>query len=99
MLVRDSAVGTDLDKRYVLVVNKDKAIEYRPVTLGPAVAAGLRLVRTGLAAGEMVVVNGLQRVRPGMKVDPVVVEMEPAAEKTQINGANAAAGADAPAGK
>jgi membrane fusion protein, multidrug efflux system len=99
MLVRDSAVGTDLDKRYVLVVNKDKAIEYRPVTLGPAVASGLRLVRTGLAAGEVVVVNGLQRVRPGMKVDPVVVEMEPAAEAAQINGANAAAGAGAPAGK
>jgi multidrug efflux system membrane fusion protein len=45
------------------------------VTLGPIVD-GLRVVRSGLKAGEPVVVNGLQRVRPGMPVEPV---LEPAA--------------------
>jgi multidrug efflux system membrane fusion protein len=75
-LVRDGAIGTDLDKRYVFVLTKDRAVEYRPITLGPAVDA-LRVVRTGLAPGDLVVVNGLQRVRPGMKVDPVTVAMEP----------------------
>lgn len=75
MLVRDGAVGTDLNKRYVLVVNKENAVEYRPVALGPAVG-GLRVIRSGLAAGDLVVVNGLQRVRPGMRVDPARVEME-----------------------
>jgi multidrug efflux system membrane fusion protein len=95
LLVRDSAIGTDLDKRFVLVVNEAKAIEYRPVTLGPALA-GLRLVRAGLTPGEVIVVNGLQRVRPGMKVDPVIVEMEAAQVSATATGATADA---APAGK
>ena len=64
VLVEDRAVGTDLDRRFVFVVDKDKKIESRPVTLGPVVD-GLRVVRKGLTAGELVVVNGLQRVRPG----------------------------------
>jgi multidrug efflux system membrane fusion protein len=97
VLVRDSAVGTDLDKRFVLVVNQERTIEYRPVTLGPTVA-GLRLVRSGLVAGELVVVNGLQRVRPGAKVDPSIVEMDPATEKTSTAAA-AGSGAPASAGK
>ena len=46
------------------------------MTLGPNVGS-LRVVRTGSSADELVVVNGLQRVRPGMKIDPVVTEMEP----------------------
>ena len=68
LLIQDRAVGTDLGKRFVFVVNKDHAIEYRVVTLGPIVD-GLRVVKTGLKPGDLVVVNGLQRVRPGAKVD------------------------------
>ena len=79
-LVRDGAVGTDLDKRYVLIVNKDNAIEQRPVTLGPNLD-GLRVVRSGLSQGDLVVVNGLQRVRPGMKVEPVVFPWKPPARR------------------
>jgi multidrug efflux system membrane fusion protein len=93
-LVRDAAVGTDLDKRYVLVVGKDQTVEYRPVTLGPTVGP-LRVVRRGLAAGELVVVNGMQRVRPGMKIDPVIAAMEPATGAPAADGA----AASAPAGK
>jgi membrane fusion protein, multidrug efflux system len=48
------------------------------VTLGPIVD-GLRVVRSGLAAGEPIVINGLQRVRPGAHVTPVVVDMAQAA--------------------
>ena len=78
LLVQDRAIGTDLDKKFVLVVGPDNTIEYRAVTLGPIVD-GLRVVRTGLEKGNRVVVNGLQRVRPGAKVDAAAVEMEPAA--------------------
>ena len=78
LLVQDRAVGTDLDKKFVLIVGPEQTIQYRAVTLGPLVD-GLRVVRTGLAAGDHVVVNGLQRVRPGAKVDPVPVQMDPAA--------------------
>jgi multidrug efflux system membrane fusion protein len=71
VLIDDRAVGTDLDKRFVYVVKPDSTIEYRSVTLGPIVE-GLRVVRDGLSNGERVVVNGLQRVRPGVKVDAVI---------------------------
>jgi membrane fusion protein, multidrug efflux system len=71
LLIQDRAVGTDLSKKFVYVVGTKNEIQYRSVTLGPIVD-GLRVVRTGLEAGESVVVNGLQRVRPGVQVTPVV---------------------------
>lgn len=70
LLIQDRAVGTDLSKKFVYVVSSGNKAEYRPVTLGPIVD-GLRVVRTGLTAGEPVVVNGLQRIRPGMAVQPL----------------------------
>jgi multidrug efflux system membrane fusion protein len=70
VLIQDRAVGTDLSKKFVYVVTPAQEIEYRAVTLGP-VLAGLRVVRSGLRPGEAVVVNGLQRVRPGMQVRAV----------------------------
>jgi RND family efflux transporter MFP subunit len=74
VLVNDSAVGTDQTVRYVLVVGKDNKVEYRPVQLGPVVD-GLRVVQSGLGAGETIVVNGLQRVRPGAQVQAQRVAM------------------------
>ena len=70
LLIQDRAVGTDLNKKFVYVVSPQSEIEYRPVTLGPIVN-GLRVVREGLKAGEPVVVDGLQRIRPGARVQPV----------------------------
>jgi RND family efflux transporter MFP subunit len=90
VLIQDRAVGTDLDKRFVFVVDKGRTIQYRAVTLGPLVD-GLRVVRSGLAPGDLVVVSGLQRVRPGVQVDPVTVAMD--ARPTDAAGsAGAAAG-------
>ena len=74
VLVQDRAVGTDLDRRFVLVVDGNKTIESRTVTLGPIVD-GLRVVQKGLTSGELIVVNGLQRVRPGAQVKATVVPM------------------------
>jgi len=67
-------LGTDLDRRFVLVVDGNKTIESRTVTLGPIVD-GLRVVQKGLKPGELIVVNGLQRVRPGAQVKATVVPM------------------------
>ena len=75
VLVRDEAIGTDLDKRFVYVIGQDKAIAYRAVTLGPIVD-GLRVIRSGLAADDVVVTRGLQRVRPGVKVTAALEAME-----------------------
>jgi len=69
VLVSESAVGTDQDKRFVLVVGADNKVAYRPVSLGASVD-GLRIVTAGLKPGERIVVNGLQRVRPGAVVAP-----------------------------
>jgi RND family efflux transporter MFP subunit len=74
ILINDSAVGTDQSVRYVLVVGADNKVEYRPVKLGPIVE-GLRVVREGLSPGESIVVNGLQRVRPGAPITPQRVAM------------------------
>src|SRR4051812_17000542 len=64
VLVSERAIGTDQEKKYVLVVGAGEKAEYREVTLG-ASTNGLRMVLTGLKPGERIVVNGLQRVRPG----------------------------------
>jgi membrane fusion protein, multidrug efflux system len=79
VLIQDRAVGTDLSKKFVYVVGPKHDIQYRAVTLGPIVD-GLRVVRSGLKAGEPVVVNGLQRVRPGVEVTPVLEAMDQTTE-------------------
>ncbi|MET0292300.1 MAG: efflux RND transporter periplasmic adaptor subunit [Steroidobacteraceae bacterium] len=74
-LINDRAIATDQDRRFVLVVGEGDKVEYRAITTGP-VFEGLRVVRSGLKPGERVIVNGLQRVRPGMPVKPRMVPME-----------------------
>ena len=73
-LARDEAVVTDLNQKYVFVLGKNNTLEYRPVKLGP-MTEGLRVVRDGLRNGDVIVVNGLQRVRPGAAVNPKKVPM------------------------
>jgi RND family efflux transporter MFP subunit len=68
-LIQDQAIGTDQDRKFVLVLKSDNTVEYRPVTPGPIVD-GLRVIESGLKPGERIVINGLMRVRPGMKVAP-----------------------------
>ncbi len=70
VLVSERAVGTDQDKKFVFVVGADNHAAYREVTLGPTVN-GMRIVTSGLRADERIVVNGLQRVRPGALVQPM----------------------------
>jgi membrane fusion protein, multidrug efflux system len=77
VLIDDRAIGTDLDKRFVYVVNAAQEVEYRAVTLGPLVD-DLRVVRSGLSDGDRVIVNGVQRVRPGVTVTSVPAPAETA---------------------
>src|SRR5918996_2838616 len=69
LLIPDEAIGSDQTQRFVLVVNDHNTVEYRQVEPGPRIA-GLRVIRQGLKPQEWVIVNGVQRVRPGAKVDP-----------------------------
>ena len=91
ILIDERAVGTDLGKKFVLVLKQDNTVAYRPISLGANIE-GLRVVNDGLAAGDVIVVNGLQHVRPGATVTPAHVEMD--AERvgvTQVGPANATA--------
>jgi membrane fusion protein, multidrug efflux system len=63
VLIDDAAIGTDQDKKFVMVVDPDNHVQYREVTLG-TLSEGLRVIVKGLQPGERIVVNGLQRVRP-----------------------------------
>ncbi|SFL08894.1 efflux RND transporter periplasmic adaptor subunit [Rhodanobacter glycinis] len=74
LLIDDRAVGTDLGNQFVYVVDKEHKVQYRRISTGPLVD-GLRVVENGLKAGDKVVVNGLQHVRPGVEVNPQLVAM------------------------
>ncbi|MEJ2768769.1 efflux RND transporter periplasmic adaptor subunit [Mycetohabitans sp. B46] len=74
VMIGDSAIGTDQDKKYVLVVTPQGRAEYREVQLGNQ-QDGLRVITKGLKPGERIVVNGLQRVRPGEPVKVNAVQM------------------------
>jgi len=69
VLIDENAIGTDQSQKFVLTLTSTNTVAYRPVKLGPSVD-GKRIVREGLNAGELVVVNGLLRVQPGMPVQP-----------------------------
>ncbi len=69
LLVPDTAIGTEQVRKFVYTVGKDNVANPKYVTLGPVVD-GLRVVTGGLDADDVIVVNGLMRIRPGAKVAP-----------------------------
>ena len=75
ILIDDRAVNTDQSQKYVLLLAPGNKIDYRRVKLG-RVIDGLRIVREGLKPGEVIVVNGAQRVHPGIVVSPQTVAMQ-----------------------
>jgi RND family efflux transporter MFP subunit len=74
ILINDSAVGTDQSVKFVLKVGAGNKVEYAPVKLGPLID-GMRVVRDGLEPNDLILVKGLQQVRPGMPVTPQLVAM------------------------
>jgi len=74
ILIDDRAVNTDQSQKYVFLLGADNKVEYRKVKLG-RVIDGLRIVREGLKPGDVIVVNGAQRVHPGLTVTPQRVPM------------------------
>jgi multidrug efflux system membrane fusion protein len=90
VLIDERALGTDQNKRFVMVVDGQNHVQYREVKLGSA-QDGLRVVSAGLKPGERIVVNGLQRVRPGDAVDPHAVPMAGVQPATRTSDAQAPA--------
>ena len=75
LLVDDRAVGTDLGNQFVYVVDSEHKVQYRKVSTGQ-LFDGLRVIDSGLDAKDVVIVNGLQHVRPGVEVNPQKVAMQ-----------------------
>jgi RND family efflux transporter MFP subunit len=69
LLVSERAIGTDQAQKYVLTLTATNTVAYTAVKLGPAVD-GKRIIRSGLEPGEKIIVNGMERIRPGMPVTP-----------------------------
>jgi RND family efflux transporter MFP subunit len=69
LLITERAIGSDQGRKYVYVVNDKNEVVFRPVDVG-ALHGGLRVVTEGLTAGERIIIDGLQRVRPGSIVAP-----------------------------
>ncbi len=74
VLIPDEAVGSDQDRRIVYVLNTDNTVTAKPVRTGPRID-GYRVIRSGLTGDEIIVVNGLMRLRPGVVVSPSKIEL------------------------
>jgi RND family efflux transporter MFP subunit len=83
LLVSDRALDTDQGQKILYVVDQKKQVVARPVRLG-ALHDGLREITAGIKAGDRVIVNGLQQVRPGMIVEPRVVDMPNGGQKSEV---------------
>jgi multidrug efflux system membrane fusion protein len=79
VMLPDEAIGADQDRRIVYVVDAEGNVSAKPVRPGPR-NHGYRVIREGLTGDETVVINGLMRVRPGVKVKPELVTLPPEAE-------------------
>jgi multidrug efflux system membrane fusion protein len=86
--VDDRAIGTDLGRKFVFVVDDQNVVQYRGVETGRLID-GMRIVTSGLSLNELVVVNGLQRVRPGVTVAATQVAMD-RNERAVVGAASAA---------
>ncbi len=73
-LVTELAIGADQSGRYVMVVNNENVVEKRNIRLGQLVD-GMRVIEEGVGSDDRVIVNGVQRARPGSKVDPGRIDM------------------------
>jgi RND family efflux transporter MFP subunit len=80
ILIPDGAVVTDQSRKVVMTVKDDGTVEPKVVRPGPMTDDGLRIIRSGLAPTDRVIINGLVRARPGGKVTPQPGKIETAAQ-------------------
>jgi multidrug efflux system membrane fusion protein len=75
LVISERAIGTDQNKKFVMLVDAENKANYREIELGP-ITEGMRVITQGLKPGDRIIVNGLQRVRPGAVVAPQMVSMD-----------------------
>ncbi len=96
LLIRDSAIGSDQGRPFVLVVDANNQATYRAIKPGPLVD-GMRVVREGLTGADRVIVSGLMSSRPGLTVQPQAVPMPAPTVEAPSGGRGAAAEPAGPA--
>ena len=67
IMIPDESVGTDQTNKFALTVAEDGTVVRKNIALGPIID-GLRVIRSGLTADDVVILRGLQRARAGTKV-------------------------------
>jgi RND family efflux transporter MFP subunit len=80
VLVPDEAIASDQDRRVVYVVSEDGSVTPKPVRSGPRID-GYRVIREGLSGDETIAINGLMRIRPGVKVAPQMTTLPPVRDR------------------
>lgn len=76
LMIPDEIIGTNQSMRFVYTLNDEDQVESKTITLGPLHSNGLRIVRDGLSAEDLVIVNNIQKIRPGMVVNPSSVAIK-----------------------
>jgi hypothetical protein len=94
LLVPDAAIVTDQERQVVYVVGADGIARMRPVEPGP-LSRGLRVIRSGLAPGDEVIIDGVQRAQAGHKVKATYVQIPTPAADAQQGAASAPVAASA----
>jgi RND family efflux transporter MFP subunit len=77
LLVNEIAIGADQGGEFLLLINKENIVEKRPVTTGQTID-GYKVIKTGIHPDDRVIINGLQKARPGGKVNPQDAKTDPA---------------------
>jgi len=98
LLIEERAIGTDQRGEYVLLVGPKNEVEYRLVELGPAMD-GMRVVKSGVTQSDRIIINGLQRARPGGAVTPEEGVMKPVLSGTAATGSAGAGSGGAASGE
>jgi RND family efflux transporter MFP subunit len=100
LLVAERAIGTSQARKFVYLVNEKNEVVDRTVTLGP-MDGGLRVIAEGLKAGEKVIIDGLQRVRPGAEVQakPATMDSRPGATDDEQQAADGGSAHEAESGE
>ncbi|MFT4181320.1 MAG: efflux RND transporter periplasmic adaptor subunit [Rhizobium sp.] len=93
ILVPDEAIGSDQSQRVVYIVGADGNVTPKAVRLGPKLY-GYRVIREGMTGDETIVVNGLMRIRPGVKIAPQLIELPQEAPNDEAPAQAAAQGTD-----
>ncbi len=76
LLIPDEAINTDQSRKFVYVVNKENIVEMKVIDQGRLHNKRLRVINAGLSPNDNIIVKGLQKIRPGMRVNPVFESLE-----------------------